>query len=98
LTAYRLTRLEWHAGPIRTRGAQCVAHVGGAEHARQHRQLAAVETEVVAAAIEPLVMRRGGAGEMPEAAGAHEDLARGYRMTPHDLELAVGERRRFVED
>jgi hypothetical protein len=43
-------------------------------------------------------MRCGNAGEVPEAAGPHEDLSSGCRMTPHRPELLVCEYCRFVQD
>ena len=75
-----------------------IADVGGAEHAREHRQFAAAETEVVAGAVEPLVVRRGRVREVSEAAGATEDLARGDRVPAHDPELVVGERAGLVQN
>ena len=82
-------------GPL---GGQRLADVGDREDARVAVELLAGQAEVVAAAVEPLVVGAGGRGEVAEGADALEDPHGQRRVAAHLHPLLVVELARLVED
>jgi hypothetical protein len=72
--------------------------VGDAQQSRPLREIGFAKTSVVAARVEPFVVRRGQASEVAEAAYATQNLLGMGRMLSDDVEFGVCQFSRLIED
>ena len=87
-----------HALAVGTVRPERVGHVRDRENARGGRQRLTGNGAVVAAAVEPFVMRAGVVGEPVEDGDAAENLVGVPRVLPDDGEFFLGQRPALVED
>ena len=85
-------------GPVRAVFDQGPVGVGGGEHARARRQLAASRAAVVAAAVAALVMLPGERRHLGQLGDPGEDPLAVVRMQPGLVALGDAQRRRLVPD